>query len=194
MSAFDKNKKFGGNKFGKKSFGGGSRGGFSGGSRGGFGGGRDRGERPAMHEATCSECGQTCEVPFLPTGDRPVFCSKCFQNQRGQSAPRREDNGFGAARLMRNDKQMHEATCAKCGNKCEVPFNPIPGKPVYCTACFEKPGTTILKNVESFKDQFELLNSKLDKIIQALSPATVTEKKAVAETKTLAKKANKKKK
>ncbi len=31
-----------------------------------------------MHPATCGRCGQMTEVPFLPKGDRPVFCSECF--------------------------------------------------------------------------------------------------------------------
>ncbi len=31
-----------------------------------------------MHPATCSRCGQTTEVPFVPKGERPVFCSECF--------------------------------------------------------------------------------------------------------------------
>jgi CxxC-x17-CxxC domain-containing protein len=34
--------------------------------------------RPSMHRAICSDCGQECEVPFRPTGDKPVYCSNCF--------------------------------------------------------------------------------------------------------------------
>lgn len=73
---------------------GGDRGGFKGGDRGGkpsFGGkkswdrGGDRGDRGevTMHKATCSDCGKTCEVPFRPTGEKPVFCSDCFSGKRG---------------------------------------------------------------------------------------------------------------
>ena len=59
-----------------------SRGG-SGGSRGGFGGGRSfNGHRSSgpreMHDATCSKCGKECQVPFRPTGEKPVLCSECF--------------------------------------------------------------------------------------------------------------------
>jgi len=46
--------------------------------RGSFGAGRDR-ERPEMHEATCSACGKRCEVPFRPTGQKPVYCNDCFR-------------------------------------------------------------------------------------------------------------------
>ena len=31
-----------------------------------------------MHEAVCANCGKTTQVPFLPSGDRPVYCSECF--------------------------------------------------------------------------------------------------------------------
>ena len=57
----------------------GGRGGGRGG-RGG-GGGYDRGPRD-MHKATCSDCGQECEVPFKPTEGRPVYCRNCFQKHR----------------------------------------------------------------------------------------------------------------
>ena len=75
-------------KSGGKRFGGGGRsfGGDRGGSKG-FGGGRG-GDRPTMHKAVCSDCGNSCEVPFRPTGDKPIFCSDCFKNKRGGSQDR----------------------------------------------------------------------------------------------------------
>ena len=62
----------------------GSSGGFGrggGGFRGG-GFGRDRGP-VEMHDVICSKCGQECQVPFKPTGDKPVFCSDCFKKEDG---------------------------------------------------------------------------------------------------------------
>jgi len=32
-----------------------------------------------MHPAVCAHCGQMTEVPFLPRGNRPVYCSDCFE-------------------------------------------------------------------------------------------------------------------
>ena len=32
-----------------------------------------------MHAATCDKCGARCEVPFRPTGNKPVYCSDCFR-------------------------------------------------------------------------------------------------------------------
>jgi CxxC-x17-CxxC domain-containing protein len=36
------------------------------------------GGKLVLHRATCSTCGQNCEVPFRPSEDRPVFCKNCF--------------------------------------------------------------------------------------------------------------------
>jgi len=58
--------------------GGGSRGGYGGGGGGGGRGGRDRGPRE-MHDAICATCGKPTQVPFKPTGDRPVYCRDCFR-------------------------------------------------------------------------------------------------------------------
>ena len=41
----------------------------------------DFGERK-MHKAVCAECGQECEVPFKPSGDRPVYCKECYRKRR----------------------------------------------------------------------------------------------------------------
>ena len=53
-------------------------------NRGGGGGGgfqRDFGPRE-MHKATCSECGQECEVPFKPTEGKPVYCRNCYAKRK----------------------------------------------------------------------------------------------------------------
>ncbi len=35
-----------------------------------------------MHPTVCANCDQMTEVPFLPKGDRPVYCSDCFTSMR----------------------------------------------------------------------------------------------------------------
>ena len=45
------------------------------GNGGGYGSSRQ------MHPAVCAECGQNTEVPFLPRGDRPVYCRECFSRR-----------------------------------------------------------------------------------------------------------------
>jgi CxxC-x17-CxxC domain-containing protein len=41
-----------------------------------------------MHSATCASCGKEAQVPFVPRGDKPVYCSDCFQQQRQTSSSR----------------------------------------------------------------------------------------------------------
>ncbi len=47
----------------------------AGGGGGGYGGARE------MHPAVCAQCGKDTEVPFRPSGDRPVYCSDCFSKR-----------------------------------------------------------------------------------------------------------------
>jgi len=34
-----------------------------------------------MFSAICASCGSSCQVPFQPNQDRPVYCSECFSNR-----------------------------------------------------------------------------------------------------------------
>lgn len=49
---------------------------FNNGSRGG-----GRGDRQ-MYDAVCASCGRDTQVPFNPTGDRPVYCDDCFKQMK----------------------------------------------------------------------------------------------------------------
>ena len=55
---------------------------YSGG--GNSGGGYSSGPRE-MFSATCSSCGREAQVPFRPSGAKPVYCSDCFSSQRASS-------------------------------------------------------------------------------------------------------------
>jgi CxxC-x17-CxxC domain-containing protein len=33
-------------------------------------------------KVTCASCGKETEVPFRPSGDRPVYCRDCFSAQK----------------------------------------------------------------------------------------------------------------
>lgn len=48
----------------------------------GYGNGSSRGPRE-LFDATCARCGKETQVPFRPTGARPVYCSDCFRLMRG---------------------------------------------------------------------------------------------------------------
>ncbi len=54
------------------------------GGRSATGGGYSSRPERTMHPATCSECGNDTMVPFVPSGDKPVYCSDCFQKRRDQ--------------------------------------------------------------------------------------------------------------
>lgn len=40
-------------------------------------------DRPQFYSATCANCGRECEVPFKPTGSKPVLCRDCYRNNNG---------------------------------------------------------------------------------------------------------------
>lgn len=39
-----------------------------------------------LHKAVCADCSKECEVPFKPTGDRPVYCKVCFAKRKEGTA------------------------------------------------------------------------------------------------------------
>ncbi len=145
-----------------------------------------------MHQATCDNCRKSCEVPFRPTSGKPIFCSSCFESQRGSESPRpsyrQEDRG--------NDRQMFDATCDECRNACKVPFQPSGDKPVYCSNCFgEKKGAVSNGNGQcqpQCKEQFAELSTKLDKILAIL--ASTEEHVVITDEVKVAKKKSPKKK
>ena len=44
-----------------------------------------------MFSATCSGCGKSCQVPFMPSSGKPVFCDECFSKERN-NAPMRNNS------------------------------------------------------------------------------------------------------
>ena len=65
--------------------------------------------RPSMHRAICAECGDSCEVPFKPTGDRPVYCSNCFGKQGGGSSRPNRRGDSRNRRSHSDDRNMYDA-------------------------------------------------------------------------------------
>lgn len=52
----------------------------SSGGGGGFGG--SYGSPRQMYPVVCAQCGKDTEVPFQPRGDRPVYCSDCYNKNK----------------------------------------------------------------------------------------------------------------
>ena len=79
----------------------------------------------------CAECGkEITELPFEPTGDRPIYCRDCWSAKR-PSGPRRD---FGPRKMFQGNWK-----CAECGKVItELPFQPNPDQPVHCRDCWAK--------------------------------------------------------
>ena len=45
---------------------------------------RKNATRPAreLFTTTCAKCGKEAKVPFLPSNDRPVYCSECYAQMK----------------------------------------------------------------------------------------------------------------
>lgn len=130
-------------------------------------------ERPKMHKAICDSCGKSCELPFKPMNDKPVYCSQCFSDRgegrssRGEGRPNREE---GRTNRRFQDKRMFDATCDKCGKRFELPFKPTGERDVYCSECFKGDGNVPSpRNDNQSKEQMDLLNKKMDKVIDLLT-------------------------
>ncbi len=57
---------------------------------------RDRPQRREMFDVTCTKCGKDAQVPFKPTGNKPVLCSDCFSKDGGD---RRGNGNSGSVDL-----------------------------------------------------------------------------------------------
>ena len=74
------------------------------------------------YPATCGKCGRECEVPFRPSGDRPVLCSDCFEKSGGGGGgPDRPRRNFdNRSRMTGNDSHLLASIDAKLGKILEL--------------------------------------------------------------------------
>ncbi|MBW3612481.1 MAG: zinc-ribbon domain containing protein [Chloroflexi bacterium] len=99
---------------------------------------------------TCSDCGidfvfSASEQEFFAEkgfASAPKRCSSCRAQRRatnggGGGASYEGGGGYGGGGgFSRGPREMHDATCARCGKDAQVPFQPRGDKPVYCSDCF----------------------------------------------------------
>lgn len=124
-----------------------------------------------MYDAVCDDCGKDCQVPFKPSGSKPIYCSRCFEKYDDGGSDRGDRKGS-------RDSDMYDAVCDDCGKDCKVPFKPSSDKPIYCSRCFEKRGngredgrsnrSSGGDSRNNFKDEFEGIHKKLDLILSIL--------------------------
>lgn len=56
----------------------------SGSRRPGRGTGRATDGPRQMYNTVCADCGAETQVPFVPRGDRPVYCRDCYNARNGR--------------------------------------------------------------------------------------------------------------
>lgn len=123
---------------------------------------RTDGRSKQLHTVICSKCKKETQVPFKPTGDKPVYCRECFQGKKPktefklarkpktESTPAREKNQIKNDEVVerfgdrkgpyRTNKRMHTTTCRTCKKEIMIPFKPKARKPIYCQDCFKEVG------------------------------------------------------
>src|SRR6266702_3184251 len=85
----------------------------------------------------CSDCGQSFvftkgEQKFYEQRNMtaPSRCQACRERKKALPKGNERNNVPGQPR------QMYTAFCAQCGTQTQVPFQPKPGRPVYCRTCY----------------------------------------------------------
>ena len=100
---------------------------------------------------TCRDCGQAFtftsgEQDFYASRgfSEPSRCPDCRAARKAQrdggsysSYGSSSGGGYSSGR-DRGPREMFSATCSSCGQEAQVPFQPSPEKPVYCSSCFEQ--------------------------------------------------------
>jgi len=150
----------GGSRFPKKDFGrpsfGGDKPRFGGkpsfGNKGGFRGSDDRGgygARPPVQlfKTTCSQCGKSCEVPFRPTGEKPVYCNECFGATK--------DREGGGRSFEKREFKPRESFGSR--------------------ESFTPPAAAPDKRIDDLKRQLDTIQAKLNDIMQLITVTKIGE-------------------
>lgn len=90
----------------------------------------------------CVECGTTFvfteaeQNKFATLGftNEPKRCKPCRDARKAKNTAANLGPRPGPA------KEMHDAVCAQCGQRTQVPFKPRGTRPVYCSNCFRTAG------------------------------------------------------
>lgn len=84
---------------------------------------------------TCRDCGNT----FVWTAsEQEFYAQKGFQNAPVRCPECRSAKKARMGESRGGSRVSFEITCAECGRKDSVPFQPRGDKPVLCRDCFQK--------------------------------------------------------
>jgi CxxC-x17-CxxC domain-containing protein len=62
-----------------------------------YGSNSSYGDTRQMYPVVCAQCGKDTEVPFKPSGDRPVYCSDCFKEHSPSRSSGGSSRGYGSS-------------------------------------------------------------------------------------------------
>ncbi|MEN6325061.1 MAG: zinc-ribbon domain containing protein, partial [Syntrophomonas sp.] len=84
----------------------------------------------------CKDCGKEF---LFSASEQEFYAEKGFENEPGRCPECRRANKQqrGGGGRSREDRTMHKAVCAACGQETTVPFEPSGDRPVYCRDCFQ---------------------------------------------------------
>lgn len=82
-------------------------------------------------QLVCKECGS--DFTFT-AGEQEFYAEKGFQNEPQRCKSCRDARKRGE----RGPREFYTATCAKCGEEAQVPFQPREDRDVYCSECFDE--------------------------------------------------------
>lgn len=115
--------------------------------KGGF---RNNDSRPmTMHSAVCASCKKTCEVPFRPNGDKPVYCRDCFAGRAAMGGERsgRKDFRKESGQFNQNDNKFTPRQNFNSNSSSNQNDKPM---------------------IEDLKKQIDSMNVKLDKLTNTI--------------------------
>lgn len=95
-----------------------------------------------MYDAVCADCGNSCKVPFMPSSGKPVYCSNCFEKRGNGDTDSRRPSFSPNKRSFSNSAPR--------------------------SASYSAPRSAS-RPQENYNKQFEIINSKLDKIFKLLN-------------------------
>jgi len=119
--------------------------------------------RPPLHDAVCDECGKDCQVPFRPSGDKPIYCSDCFEKKGGGDSSRSRDRR-GSSRRSFGDRDSRRPSQSNIDSR----------------------------SISQLIEKIEILNTRLNTIIDLLSSVGEKKPKPVENKTKKSKKSTKK--
>ncbi len=160
----------------------GGRGGFD--NKRSFSGARRGDNNSQMHKATCGDCGKSCEVPFRPTGEKPVFCRDCFGAKKDPS------NKYGSRDEGRNETRSYNNDSVERSVSVETKPGLMGSDVRSAIATINARIESLSFSIEKLNKMVETLNTKKEETKVEVKKEAVVEKvttKKVAAKKTIAK-------